>query len=220
MARQKSVPPSVPPAAAATRGEGRDDILNAALKCFAESGFEGTSIADIARAAGVGHPLVHYHFGSKDALWREAVVHAFKDLAVAFQAISLAADDLEPVDALKVVTKAFVRFCNQYPQHIALLFSEGSSDSERFRWAVETWLSPLHARVDGLITEAARRGQIRKVPPLHVTNMIVGAAVHFASARNLIQMVYGIDTQDPKQVSEHADWLVDIVFNGITKRPR
>ena len=83
MARQKSVPPSVPPAAAATRGEGRDDILNAALKCFAESGFEGTSIADIARAAGVGHPLVHYHFGSKDALWREAVVHAFKDLAVA-----------------------------------------------------------------------------------------------------------------------------------------
>jgi hypothetical protein len=33
-------------------------------------------------------------------------------------------------------------------------------------------------------------------------------------------MIYGIDTQDPKQVSEHADWLVDILLNGIAKRPR
>jgi len=209
IAKAKSQPATL------ARGDGRDEILRAALACFAETGYDGTSIADIARAAGVGHPLVHYHFQTKDLLWREAVVHAFKDLAVAFQAVSLAADDLEPVDALKVVIKAFVRFCSQYPQHIAILFSEGTAKSDRFDWAVETWLKPLHNRVDTLILEAVRRGQIRDVPPVHLANLIVGAAVQFASARELIRQLYDYDTADPANVASHADWLVDVMLNGI-----
>src|SRR5512134_3728154 len=57
----------------ASAGSGRERILHVALEEFAANGFEGTSMAHIARRAGVTQPLVHYHFESKDALWRAAV---------------------------------------------------------------------------------------------------------------------------------------------------
>ncbi len=54
------------------RGEGRDEVLAAALRLFAEQGFDGTSMRQIATEAGVSHALLRYHFSSKAGL-RDAV---------------------------------------------------------------------------------------------------------------------------------------------------
>ncbi|RYE57225.1 MAG: TetR/AcrR family transcriptional regulator, partial [Rhizobiaceae bacterium] len=55
-------------------------ILDAALKAFARDGFDGASLPKIAEMAQIAHPLIHYHFGSKDNLWRETVDYALGDL--------------------------------------------------------------------------------------------------------------------------------------------
>ncbi len=47
----------------------REQILAAALVEFAEHGFAGASTRAVAAAAGVQHPLVNYHFKSKQGLW-------------------------------------------------------------------------------------------------------------------------------------------------------
>jgi TetR/AcrR family transcriptional regulator len=49
--------------------DARDLILEAALAAFAEHGFHGANMRDIAGRAGVSQGLVHHHFGSKEALW-------------------------------------------------------------------------------------------------------------------------------------------------------
>lgn len=49
--------------------DARDLIVESALAAFAEHGFHGASMRDIAKRAGVSQSLVHHHFGSKDALW-------------------------------------------------------------------------------------------------------------------------------------------------------
>ena len=48
----------------------RETILDAALDAFAEKGFDGASIADIAARAQVPKSLLQYHFGSKEELWK------------------------------------------------------------------------------------------------------------------------------------------------------
>ena len=66
-----------PAGAKALRTEGsratRDAILDAAEAAFAERGFHETKLRDIAATVGITQPLIHHHFGSKDAL-HEAVL--------------------------------------------------------------------------------------------------------------------------------------------------
>ena len=51
-------------------------ILDAAQDCIGRAGFDGTSMKDIARSAGVSKALVHYHFQTKDQLFLEVQAQA------------------------------------------------------------------------------------------------------------------------------------------------
>lgn len=48
----------------------RASIAEAALRCFAKHGYEGASITDIAKTAGVSKSAIAFHFGNKEGLWR------------------------------------------------------------------------------------------------------------------------------------------------------
>ena len=64
----------------------RDEILAAAIRCFASRGFEGTSTREIAREAGAKQPLLYYHFGSKADLYLAAVLDQLDRLHDGLQA--------------------------------------------------------------------------------------------------------------------------------------
>src|SRR4051812_45978949 len=59
-----------------------DDLLDAALAAFAEFGYEGTSVREIARRLEVSHNLIPQRFGSKERLWYAAVDHGFGTLLI------------------------------------------------------------------------------------------------------------------------------------------
>jgi AcrR family transcriptional regulator len=84
--------------------QGRELLLDAALRLFAEQGVEGVSIRAINREAGLGPASVHYHFGTKEALV-DAVLHEYGDSVidrVKDRAKRIAASDV-PVDSRAVV---------------------------------------------------------------------------------------------------------------------
>jgi AcrR family transcriptional regulator len=53
----------------------KEHIINAAIELFAEKGFEGSSIRDLATRADVNVAMVNYYFGSKDKLFETIVEH-------------------------------------------------------------------------------------------------------------------------------------------------
>lgn len=65
---------------AGTKGVARADreaqIVDVACRVFGQSGFAGTSVADIAEAAGISKPLIYNYFGSKDGLYAVCIRHA------------------------------------------------------------------------------------------------------------------------------------------------
>lgn len=62
------------PAAPSSRNEARrDQILKAAMKCFRENGFHGSSVAELAKHAGMSVGHIYHYFENKDAII-EAIV--------------------------------------------------------------------------------------------------------------------------------------------------
>ncbi|NVJ24102.1 MULTISPECIES: TetR/AcrR family transcriptional regulator [Myxococcus] len=71
MARPRSgKTPSSPPPEPSASGEpdARERLIAASSRVLAERGYDATTVKEVARVAGVNQGLVHYYFGSKDAL--------------------------------------------------------------------------------------------------------------------------------------------------------
>jgi TetR/AcrR family transcriptional regulator, regulator of cefoperazone and chloramphenicol sensitivity len=58
-------------------------LLEAAILCFAEKGFDATGIREIAHQANANSALVQYHFGGKTGLYSEVLRHIFNDKPIA-----------------------------------------------------------------------------------------------------------------------------------------
>jgi AcrR family transcriptional regulator len=58
----------------------RNDLLSAALEAFVDRGYEGTSVADLAKATGLSKAAFVYHFDSKEALLFELATPLLDDL--------------------------------------------------------------------------------------------------------------------------------------------
>jgi TetR/AcrR family transcriptional regulator, regulator of cefoperazone and chloramphenicol sensitivity len=50
----------------------RQKVIDAAIECFGEAGFKGTSTRELVRRAGTNLVAIHYHFGSKSEVYRAA----------------------------------------------------------------------------------------------------------------------------------------------------
>lgn len=69
-------------------GDGRQALLDAAIRVVASKGLRGLTLRAVAAEAGVTHGLVRHHFGSRDALIEETMLHAAH--------VSIDASSLEP----------------------------------------------------------------------------------------------------------------------------
>lgn len=86
----------------------KEQILDVAERLFAEQGFAGTSLRSVVREANVNLASVHYHFGSKEGLFR-AVVEYIAEPIVSGQLDELSRC-LEASDppSIKAILKAFL----------------------------------------------------------------------------------------------------------------
>lgn len=84
--RERPEPPVAPPVEG--EPEKRRAILHAALRVFAEKGYHGCRIADVARQAGVAYGLVYHYFKNKDALLESVFAEQWSILLGAIRAIA------------------------------------------------------------------------------------------------------------------------------------
>lgn len=101
-------------------------LLDVAEKLFKQHGYEGTSIEDVARAAGVTRPVVYEHHGDKDGLFVACVRRARLEFEQALigGAAEAAGSDLNAM--IRYGGELFFARLEQDPRRCALLLTTGS----------------------------------------------------------------------------------------------
>lgn len=219
-ASKKKMP--VPDTRSAPRqgGSAPPRILMAAIEEFGRHGFEGASIAEIAKRAGVVKPLVHYHFKTKDQLWYAAVRQAMSQLQTDMARLPFEVRGIDPVEAFKLAVRKYSYFCAHNPWVARMILSEAVRETPRALWVQKEYQEPAYQMFEGLQQMVALSGRFRTISPSHLLPMINGAINAFAADRGVLRKRYGLDNSDPKTVERHAEIVVDTLLNGLLLPPR
>ncbi|HEU4658004.1 MAG TPA: TetR/AcrR family transcriptional regulator [Capillimicrobium sp.] len=102
----------------------REAILQAAMEAFASSGYHGTSIDDIASAAGISKALIYEHFSSKRDLHETLIAQQADELFRRLRAN--AAPDREADERLRGGVDAFLGFVEERREAWRALFRDAA----------------------------------------------------------------------------------------------
>jgi AcrR family transcriptional regulator len=149
-----------PTADSADAGPGDDALLDAALDAFAERGFDGTSVREIARKLGVSHNLIPQRFGTKDQLWYAAIDHGFGALfAELVELLEQPAED--ELDRLQAMVVRFVEANAARPALLRIINAEAASPGSRLDHLVDHYIEPVRQFGDQLLRDLHAQGRIR-----------------------------------------------------------
>ncbi len=137
-------------------------ILQAAEEEFVQKGFAGARMTEIARRAGVGHPLLHYYFNTKEMLFRRVFQDKFALFAIEIHS-TMELDNTSVTD--KVCTMMahhfdFLRANSRLPLFIINALNEHAELAEGIIPKVQELASSIIERLQNEIDSAARRGEI------------------------------------------------------------
>ncbi|MDX2166482.1 MAG: TetR family transcriptional regulator [Deltaproteobacteria bacterium] len=203
-------PPRRQPRSADTRLR----IMDAALQIFGEQGYDGAMTRDIAHAAGVQQPLINYHFGNKEGLWRAAVTHLFDQLRARFADTMPGLARLDARQAFAVVLRQFVHFNAEHPELTRLMIKEATAHSKRLEWVVNTHIRPTFDAVLSLVRAVQQRGSLRGIDPASAYYLFMGAATGVFVMAPAYRLLTGADAFDATRRDAYADAVVQLFLPG------
>ncbi len=189
--------------------------MRAAAEAFARGGFEGASVGDIAREAGVTQPLVNHHFGSKKGLWQAVIDAQFTALEKTLVDCETEHAQSEDLVRLRALLRAYVTFCGQTPQLTRMLRIE--ADSALAREVHRRWQGRFVSFFEGRIEDAIARRVLAPLDPHFLFFVIVGAATEIFAQPDLAQRTFQLDVADPKVIARAADFVCDFVLRGAAR---
>lgn len=183
--------PTVPARASNVRGRRANAaVIEAATQLFAERGYMGTSIADVAVASGVAKPSVLYHYPDKDSLWKAVVTDLWVQVDAHYEA-NLPQGEPPSRTRLMRLLDLFVQAALRWPAYIRIPFIEGASPSWRSDWLVDHYFGRHVLAVDGLICALQASGEIGEGDPAHFQALLSSTVNVFVAQGAMWDRAYG-----------------------------
>ncbi|WP_366146630.1 TetR/AcrR family transcriptional regulator [uncultured Pseudokineococcus sp.] len=187
-----------------TGAERREQLLDVGRALFAERGFEGTSVEEVAARAAVSKPVVYEHFGGKEGLYAVVVDREVRRLLTAMTE-ELDVSGLHPREVLERAALRLLDYVEDSTDGFRILVRDSPVASSGGTFA--TLISDITRQVEHLmVREMENRGLPAEAAPMYA-QMLVGMVA--------LTGQWWLDTRRPEK-SVVAAHLVNLAWNGLS----
>jgi AcrR family transcriptional regulator len=186
-----------------TGQERRQQLLDIGRRLFAERGFEGTSIEEIAAQAGVSKPVVYEHFGGKEGLYAVVVDREVERLTTITMALL---DGKQSRPKFEAAAVTLLRYIEDNADGFRILVRDSSPGATTGTYG--TLLSDIAGQVEYIMADFLKsRGRDPKLAPMY-SQMLVGMVAFTGQ--------WWLDARKPK-LEQVATNLIDLAWNGLSQ---
>lgn len=190
-------------------------IMNVAVPLFAQKGFAGVSVKEIAETAGVNIALISYHFGGKENLYGAILESQF---VLVDQIIDLIHnEENSPIEKIKRFSQELTKLNKSHPYIHRIIYGEIINPSICYESIVRPGIVRNHDFVDECLQAGIRSGQIRSDIKLDCANVLLGSVFHFYFFTN--QLADSFLEQENDKAEYYMAEAIDIYLKGILNHP-
>ena len=172
------------------------EILQTAEKLFAEHGYDGTSVRDIAKSANINIAMISYYFGSKEKLLEALIVYRIASMRLQME--NLYREDLTPIEKIDRLIELYIKRINANKGMYQIIHFEISSgkriiNCEAFNEMKKHNLDILKS----IILEGQEKGDFRKdVNTVLIPTTIMGTYFHFQMNKPFFEEILNLKTDE------------------------
>ena len=184
----------------------RAQLIEIGRTVFAEKGFDGTSVEEIAARAAVSKPVIYEHFGGKEGLYQEVIAEDTVNLDRAIsESLSLARSRLR----IERAVLTLLTFAEENTEAFRILSRD---NPEHAPAGLATLLGDSANRVSYILAEAFRRNDLNDDVAALYSQAMVGAVAMSAQW-------WAVDSPElaKEDVAAH---IVNLLWNGLAGMER
>lgn len=205
-----------------SRGMGpntRLDILTAARQVFAQKGYDGTSVREVAEMAGVNKAMIYYHFHDKIDLYRAVLSYSFDAMQQIWDH-EVFKKTASAREKLHVFIEGFIRFQHKnedFRKILTMEFAISGAKSENMKWITKHYSSKNHAALVQILKVGMKSGELRNMNPLMAIVVLFGMIIHSFIFMPITPVIDGEKINI--SAATLSTFITDLFFYGLCTKP-
>jgi TetR/AcrR family transcriptional regulator len=189
------------------------DIVAEAVRAFAESGYEGASIATVADKAGLSKQNLMYYFPTKHALYQRVLNDVLDEWLDRMD--TLADPDQEPRDILRAYIQAKLRFSREHPWGSRVYAMEVISGAPLYGEQIRERVVPLVRKDIEVFERWIAEGRIAPVNATHLLFAIWAMTQSYADFSAQMALVLNRKQLTKKDFDDAERMIIDMVLCAV-----
>jgi TetR/AcrR family transcriptional regulator len=195
-------------------------VLQVAQTLFAERGYRGTSLRDIAKRIGIKAPSLLHHFPSKQQLYIAVLDRMFESIEDRANAIAWGRES--PQERMRQAVSDAIDFIASRPDFVRIMWKEMADESGVGRPVLKRRLPPLFSIALNFIFRGQREGAFRpEVDPQHFMWSLNSITLGYFTTAAQVRRLWSINLLEPAMIERRKREVIDMVERTlfITERP-
>nr|WP_245780458.1 TetR family transcriptional regulator C-terminal domain-containing protein [Donghicola eburneus] len=184
-------------------------ILEAALVMFSQYGFRGSTLDQIAKAAGLSKPNLLYYFKSKEAIFTEVLEGLLDNWLDPLREMK---EDGDAIEEILAYMKRKLQMSRDFPRESRLFANEIIQGAPRMMHAIEGELKELVDEKVKIIRKWSADGRIAEIDPYHLIFSIWSLTQHYA---DFDVQVRAILREDTDEIFDEAESYLTTLFTRM-----